>query len=162
MRFSLTIDGDTDFVAKLVHAPSVVDKLVALKMEGIGKFLVSYVRTDKLSGQNLNMGTGKLAASITSNVEHENGRSVLTVGPEGVPYAAIQERGGQTAAHVITASRADMLHFYWHGREVFFKSVNHPGSNIKATHYMKETLEDNSGYIRTMIAEAVNEAIGKL
>jgi len=42
------------------------------------------------------------------------------------PYARYVHDG--TRPHVIRARRAKALHFYWQGREVFVKSVNHPGT----------------------------------
>ena len=43
--------------------------------------------------------------------------------------AVYLERG--TRPHIIRARRAHALHFNWHGREVFFKSVHHPGTRAR-------------------------------
>ncbi|AGU92041.1 hypothetical protein BANE1_23 [Mycobacterium phage Bane1] len=44
---------------------------------------------------------------------------------DNVDYAAPVHEGSRP--HRITARHASALHFYWHGREVFRKSVWHPG-----------------------------------
>jgi len=41
-------------------------------------------------------------------------------------YAAVVHEGSRP--HRITARRAEYLHFWWRGREVFRKSVWHPGT----------------------------------
>lgn len=44
-------------------------------------------------------------------------------------YAAPVHEGSRP--HVIRARHAQYLHFFWHGREVFTKSVNHPGTRAR-------------------------------
>lgn len=44
-------------------------------------------------------------------------------------YAAAVHEGSRP--HVIRARRAEALHFFWHGREVFRKSVWHPGTRSR-------------------------------
>ncbi|UXE04399.1 tail assembly chaperone [Mycobacterium phage Funsized] len=41
-------------------------------------------------------------------------------------YAAAVHEGSR--AHFIRARRAEALHFFWHGREMFRRSVWHPGT----------------------------------
>lgn len=43
----------------------------------------------------------------------------------GVDYAAAVHEGSRP--HRIVARHAEALHFWWHGREIFRKSVWHPG-----------------------------------
>jgi hypothetical protein len=44
-------------------------------------------------------------------------------------YAAAVHEGSRP--HIIRARRADALHFWWQGREVFRKSVFHPGTRAR-------------------------------
>jgi hypothetical protein len=44
----------------------------------------------------------------------------------GTDYAKFVSEG--TRPHVISARNARALRFTWHGRTVYFKSVNHPGT----------------------------------
>jgi len=160
MRFSISVVGDTDIAAKFMSAPSSVNELINLRFQELGQYLQNYVQEQKLSGQSLNRGTGELADSITFDVQDTGSGAVLNIGPKGVPYAAIQERGGTTSAHEILPNKVSALHFFWGGKEVFFKVVNHPGSRIKATGYMRDTLTENQAYIRNTIANAVNQGLG--
>ncbi|QCG77091.1 tail assembly chaperone [Mycobacterium phage Bananafish] len=44
-------------------------------------------------------------------------------------YAAAVHEG--TRPHVIRAKHAQALHFWWRGREVFVRQVNHPGTRAR-------------------------------
>lgn len=68
------------------------------------------------------------------------------VDPAAVPYAPIVRWGSRP--HVIRARRAPALHFYWErvGHEVFFKSVNHPGT--KPNPFMERALSKVARDIR--------------
>jgi len=68
------------------------------------------------------------------------------IDPAAVPYAPIVRWGSRP--HVIRARRARALHFYWEkvGHEVFFKSVNHPGT--KPNTFMEKALSKVARNIR--------------
>jgi phage gpG-like protein len=105
--------------------------------------LRNHVITTKLLGQVLNRRSGKLGQSIqqrvTSTPSSVQGK-VYSAG--NLPYAAIQEYGGKTAAHVIEAKNGKALAFMMGGNMVFAKKVNHPGSNIPSRSYMRSSLTD--------------------
>ncbi len=82
---------------------------------------------DNLSGAILNQRSGRLEASIISGTDDEGDGTAGFVSSQGVPYAAIQEYGGKTAAHDILAVKAKALAFAGAGGTVFAKSVHHPG-----------------------------------
>lgn len=48
---------------------------------------------------------------------------------DNVDYAAAVHEGSRP--HYIRARRAEALHFYWQGREVFRRSVWHPGTRAR-------------------------------
>lgn len=102
--------------------------------------LADLVRSN-LSGGVLNVRSGALLASIKSEMV-ENATSIFgRVYSRGVVYAAIQEYGGRTSAHTITAVNARSLHFFLGGgQEMFAKSVHHPGSNIPSRSYLRSAL----------------------
>ncbi|AYD82021.1 tail assembly chaperone [Mycobacterium phage Saguaro] len=52
-------------------------------------------------------------------------------------YAAPVHEGSRP--HVIRARRAEALHFWWHGREMFRKSVFHPG--VRARPFLRNAGE---------------------
>jgi len=80
----------------------------------------------------------------------------LVAGGEVAKYARIQHEGGTTRPHIIRPRVAKALRWYGGGRtkggkvskakgNVFFaKSVNHPGSHIKAKRYLIVPLVDKT------------------
>lgn len=73
--------------------------------------------------------SGLLKSRITADASHRSGPWSIDGGVSvDVPYAASVHEGARP--HVIRAKHAPMLSFYWPkvGRQVFFKSVNHPGN----------------------------------
>lgn len=93
-----------------------------------------------LSGKVLNVRTGALRSSIGHEVVESNGRYTVRVFSSNVPYAAIHEYGGQTKPHDIFPSKAQALHFFMGSKEVFAKSVHHPGSKIPERSYIRSAL----------------------
>jgi hypothetical protein len=71
------------------------------------------------------------------------------------PYAAIQECGGTTRAHVIEAINAAALRFEIGGRTVFAKRVMHPGSVIPARSFLAAALAELAPVARGAMADAV-------
>jgi phage gpG-like protein len=78
-----------------------------------------------------------------------------------VPYAAIQEFGGKTAAHDIVAVKAKALAFSTGGDQVFARSVHHPGSTIPARSYLGGSLAEMHDEIESGFKEAILEALGQ-
>ncbi len=114
----------------------------------------------KLSGGVLQARSGALAASILSSIGDDESDTTVTVSSSGVPYAAIQEFGGKTAAHQITATNAKALAFNAAGGLVFAKQVQHPGSNIPPRSYLASTLSELRDEIESGIKTAILEALG--
>jgi phage gpG-like protein len=96
----------------------------------------------KLSGEVLQTRSGALAASIISSIENDGSDTSVSISSTGVPYAAIQEFGGKTAAHDIVAVKGKVLAFSAGGNQVFAKSVHHPGSTIPARSYLDSSRGD--------------------
>jgi phage gpG-like protein len=78
-----------------------------------------------------------------------------------VPYAAIQEFGGKTAAHQIIAANAKALAFRAGGDQIFRRRVDHPGSAIPARSYLGSSLADMRDEIGSGFKQAVLEALGQ-
>jgi len=81
------------------------------------------------------------------------------VASEGVPYAAIQEYGGKTAAHDIIAVKAKALAFAGIGGQVFAKSVHHPGSVIPAHGYLSQALAGMQDAMAMDLKQSVLDAL---
>jgi phage gpG-like protein len=119
--------------------------------------------------------TGPLFNSVQGETETSGDAITGRVYTEGVPYAAIQEFGGQTSPHDILPVRAQVLAFMGQGRlgfssgnqqseTVFAKVVHHPGSRMPERSYARRALADfrepfTEG-IRAAVARAINENTG--
>lgn len=113
----------------------------------------------KLSGEVLETRSGALAASIISSIENDGSDISVSISSTGVPYAAIQEFGGKTAAHDIVAVKAKALAFSMGGEQMFAKSVHHPGSTIPARSYLGSSLSEMSDEIESGFKQAILEAL---
>lgn len=113
-----------------------------------------------LSGDVLNVRSGTLLASISSDVEDDGDGIAISADSTGVPYAAILEFGGKTAAHDIVATKAKALAFIVGGAERFARVVHHPGSVIKAYNYMGGALDDLEDDMTSGLKDAVLDALG--
>ena len=113
----------------------------------------------KLSGEVLETRSGALAASIISSIENDGSDTSVSISSTGVPYAAIQEFGGKTAAHDIVAVKAKALAFSMGGEQIFAKSVHHPGSTIPARSYLGSSLSEMSDEIKSGFKQAILEAL---
>ncbi|WOJ88052.1 hypothetical protein RZS28_09295 [Methylocapsa polymorpha] len=113
----------------------------------------------KLSGEVLQTRSGALADSISSSIDDDGSAVAISTSSAGVPYAAIQEFGGKTAAHDIVAVKAKALVFSAGGGEVFARSVRHPGSTIPARSYLVSTLSEMCGEIESAWKQAVLESL---
>jgi phage gpG-like protein len=116
----------------------------------------------KLSGEILKARSGVLAASIQSSIEDNGSEVAVSLSSAGVPYAGIQEFGGKTAAHEITARNAKALAFRGSGGQVFRRRVYHPGSTIPARSYIGSALADIRDEIRSGFKQAILAALGQV
>ena len=74
--------------------------------------------------------TGNLGRSIREDPQVFRGPFYVSGGVTAhARYAAAVHQGSRP--HVIRARNGGYLHFYWHGREVFTRSVNHPGTRAR-------------------------------
>jgi phage gpG-like protein len=113
----------------------------------------------KLSGEVLQTRSGALAASIISSIENDGSATSVSISSTGVPYAAIQEFGGKTAAHEIIPVNGKALAFSAGGGQVFAKRVYHPGSSIPARAYLGSSLADMRDEIESGFKQAILEAL---
>lgn len=115
----------------------------------------------KLAGEVLQTRSGALAASIVSSIENNGSDTSVSISSTGVPYAAIQEFGGKTAAHDIVAVKAKALAFSVGGARIFAKHVHHPGSTIPARSYLGSSLTEMGDDIKSGFKQAILEALGQ-
>jgi len=116
---------------------------------------------DKLTGALLQKRSGKLLSSIQSDVWGDGDTITGLVSSADVPYAALLEYGGKTAAHDIAAVKTKALAFVTAAGSVFAKSVHHPGSRIPAFGYLSNSLSELEGEIISELKQTVLDALGE-
>jgi hypothetical protein len=100
----------------VLHSPN---GMVADHMRKIGNL------TQTLARQHVGKKTGKLAKSIKPYLTSASTGLVMRVGSDN-KIALLHHEG--TRRHIIRARNARALAFVWHGKLVFRRSVNHPGT----------------------------------
>jgi phage gpG-like protein len=108
-----------------------------------------------LSGAVLQERTGALKASVQAALAGSDGGATVAVESTGVPYAAIQEYGGQTPPHDIVPVKARALAF----AGVFARRVHHPGSHLPARAPFGRALDALRDDIRDGLEAAVRDAL---
>ena len=153
----LTVEvEDRAVVARLNAMPQKLHAALLKKTYFLAEKLKSKVQQN-LTNRILNIRTGKLVRSIFQHVSDSPHEVSGRVYSSGLPYAAIQEFGGQTRAHIIEATKAKALAFTVGGKQVFAARVNHPGSKIPASRYMGQAFDEMKSEIRSGFEEAVRE-----
>lgn len=161
MIVTVSITGDKVLIAKFERVQSAVAAALQKKVTQLTLKLERKIKTEKLNGQVLNRVTGRLARSISHEVQVEqNGVYGRVFSSGDVKYAAIHEFGGQTAPHVIYPKKAAALSFIGSGgNRVFAKKVNHPGSKMPERSFMRSALRDMSTEISIGLKTAVVNAV---
>jgi phage gpG-like protein len=146
-------------------APKVMGA-VAQAMERENALSVGAITTERLSfpkeGPTVAIGlrviTNRLRGSIRATVPEISGTDVTSTIGSNVKYAAIHEFGGRTAPHVIKAKPGKTLAFSIGGKQVFAKSVNHPGSKMPARRYVSGVVEERAPRYTEAIGAAIEKA----
>jgi len=95
----------------------------------------------------MNVRTGTLLNSIQSQVLDRGSEIIGEVGPENVPYAQIQEEGGEIEAHFIKPTIKKALKFEGKGGTFFSKGHFMPAIQIKPKYYLRDAVESHADYI---------------
>jgi phage gpG-like protein len=158
---TVNLFGDKELIAQLGEMPTKMRQALVKKMTALSLKLESKIKADKLSGQVLKVRSGDLRASIHALPVVATDSSVTGGAAQSgdVKYGRIHEYGGKTAAHEIVATKAKALAFMMGGKQVFAKSVQHPGSVIPERSFMRSGLADMKEEIVSGIKEAVREGL---
>lgn len=118
--------------------------------------------------------TGPLYQAVQARMEEtaNSASGVVFIDGSRIPYADIQERGGQTRAHDIRPVRAGALAFMMPGKMgfsggpkqsalVITKLVHHPGSRIPEHPYMRLALYRERPYFENGLRAIVTEGLVK-
>lgn len=153
---TVALVGKDKVVAQLRSIPPAVATQLLAKVWSIAIMLQSYIRSEKLSGQVLNVVSGALRRSINVDVKQDATQVLGRVFSSGdVKYAGIHEFGGTTKAHTIMPRKADALAFMINGKQVFARKVNHPGSVMPERSFMRSGLSDKAAEIAAQLKEGV-------
>jgi phage gpG-like protein len=159
----ISLDGAAEFSARLDALPDQLRVALKEKVQALASALYAQVVGVNLSGSVLNARSGALRDSIQIDVQGEDARVDAKIFSDGdVPYAAILEFGGKTAAHEILPDKARALAFLANGRQVFARRIQHPGSTFAARSYLGGALDDASGEIAATLREVVADAAEQL
>ncbi len=79
--------------------------------------------------------TGRLRSSLTLSFEEHDDSMIAKI--ESLAYALILEEGA--SPHTISANKAKALHFFVDNKEIFAKSVRHPG--IQGRFFIKASID---------------------
>ena len=156
----LTVELDASrIMAKLAAMPTGARGAVVKKTTELRLRLEALVKR-KLSGDVLNVRTGRLRRSIfsdqTETATKVEGRVAQSA---DVPYGRIHEFGGKTAAHDIYPVKAEVLAFVMGGKMAFAKVVHHPGSVMPERSFMRSSLRDMTEEIVSGYKSAVHEQV---
>jgi phage gpG-like protein len=145
-------------VAKFNAMPAKVHAALVTKT-GVLRLMLESKAKEKVSGQVLNVRTGRLRRAIFSQtIDRTNeiiGRAAVS---SDVPYAAIHEYGGKTPAHDIVPVGAKALAFMAGGKMRFAKIVHHPGSTMPERSFMRSSLRELTPDIISGLKEAAMAA----
>jgi phage gpG-like protein len=122
--------------------------------------LQRHVMQDKLSGQVLKVGqSDRLRRSIMVAGPKSDGKSFWGAVGTNVEYAAIQEYGGRTPAHVIEPKNKKALAFEIGDETIIRRQVHHPGSVMPERSFLRSALRDMQDQIKTEIEAALAEGL---
>jgi phage gpG-like protein len=143
--FKIELKGDAALIARIDATPPALRTELTKAVTASVLQLEAYIKNEKLSGQVLHVVSGDLRRSVHAVLPvTQTATGVIgKVAQSGdVKYGAIHEFGGMTKPHDIVATKAKALSFMMNGKQVFFKSVHHPGSKMPERSYMRSSLAD--------------------
>lgn len=154
----LSLIGEVALAERLSAAPRRLEDGLARALVRLSRELQAAVQA-KLDGPVLHPRTGRLRDSIVASVTATPRGVMARVGTD-LPYAAIQEFGGETLPHEIRARKAQALAFLLGGNRVFVRSVQHPGSHLPERSFLRTALAEMRPQILGEVRTAIGEGTG--
>jgi phage gpG-like protein len=152
----VSLEGQAELAERLGAMPDRLRAALAEKVDALAQNLFAQVVGVNLSGGVLRARSGALRDSIRMQVSQQDGSIGADVFSDGdIPYAAIQEYGGKTAAHEILPDKARALAFVLNGKQVFARRIQHPGSLIPERSYLRSALEEQGDDIAQDLTNVV-------
>ena len=151
---SVALDA-TRALTRLDRLPEAIGAAIRDELAALSEDLADAARRN-LSGAVLNQRSGALYNAVRANFSADPLTARVSI-DDSVPYAAIQEYGGQTSPHDIVAGAAKALAFAGPGGTQLFHSVHHPGSKIPERSYLGSALADMTNDIVERLTRATCE-----
>lgn len=157
---SISVTGDREVIRNLKKYPEKVNDALYRKIYALTLELERKVKSEKLSGQVLNVKTGSLRSSVYSRVTRDrDGAEGKVAVPPDVPYGAIHEFGGVIEIPEITPVKAKALHWIGKDGEMFAKRVRAHTITMPERSYLRSSLSEMKDDIINGVKEAVLAAV---
>lgn len=156
MIITAEVIGDREIVDHFDQMPQRIHDALVKKVTVLALMLEAKEK-QKLSGDVLNVVTGRGRRSIFSSVE-DDGQAVygITASDGTAPYLAVHEYGGKGAYDIVPV-KAKALHWVSGGKDFFAKIVHHPPAKMRS--FARSSLADMRDQIIAGLREAVTEGI---
>lgn len=151
---NIKIVGDKALMGNFKEAARKVPSEAFQTMRRATLLLQRTVMKEKLSGQVLNVKTGRLRSSITARTDREAEDITGRVGTN-VIYGKFWEMGGRIPAFTIRPKKAKVLRFYIRGKAVFSMFAKIPARTVKARPFLAPALQEKTDVIMKMFGEAM-------
>lgn len=158
-QIRITLTGQEALIARLTRAP---ESLINILYDRLKPF----AQDVRSTAQQLAVGkTGRLASSIQAQVIATSRTVAIVLFTEGVPYAAIQESGGQIAARIISVAKGSAMAFIWGkggarlGDVSFYSTIRWPGARIPPKHYILNALKNRRAEFDQICRQAMEQSL---
>ena len=153
---SVDVAGADAVTARLAGLPDALRARLGIAFADLGAALYARV-IEKLDGEVVRTGTGRLKSAITQEV----GELSASVGldTDVASYGAALEFGASIPAQLIAAKNAKALAFVVAGQQVFAKHVVRPAFTLPAHSFLRAALEEMAPDILAQLDAAVAEAV---
>ena len=157
MRFEIEVQGEEAVLARLEALPEKLRAALVKKISFLTLYLENYIKTQKLSGQVLNVVTGRLRRSIFSTVKSNETSVEGDVRSSGdVKYAAIHEFG-YSGPEVVAAHTREIKQAFGRAIEPMTVQVREHVRQVDMPErsFMRSSFND----LKTMLQQGVRDAI---
>jgi phage gpG-like protein len=156
-----------DLLERLRNAPANIPIALGKAMDSQNLETVGHISKARMTGKGpfppsegkLGTRSNRLRLSLRATPSVVSGQTITSSIGSNVEYMGIHEFGGQTRPHLIKARNGKSLRFQMAGREVFVKSVKHPGSKIPARAPISHGIADRGDAYGVALSQAALKAL---
>ena len=135
-----------DFAARMNETPKNVRKLLPIHIFRALTIIESRMKQNIRT--RLNVITGSLLNSVQKEMKVNGDGSIEgSVGPQNVPYAAVQEYGHTFPARFLKPRNKLALKWTSGGKTFFSKGHQMPSFTVKGVRYMRDAIDDSTKQI---------------